>query len=179
MKTVREKIIIFYIFNKNQYHLADAFERFSKVLKGFETYWFTTKFTVVIGDPDDVKTALNADESFEKAFMYNLFFHDGLLVERKDNYKFHKKILNPIFNPAVLHTFVPKLNMAMDKVFKNYKIEGKTFDVRGMVFVYACRGAKDTILCNSVQELPDAVFEGIRTSAERYELFNLQDYYKD
>lgn len=131
---------------------------------------------MIIDDPDDVKTALNADESFEKAFMYNLFFHDGLLVERKDNYKFHKKILNPIFNPAVLHTFVPKLNLAMDKVFQNYDVDGKTFDVRGMVFVYACRGVKDTLFCNSVQgELPDCVFEGIRKGAERYKLFNLQD----
>lgn len=126
------------------------------------------KFAVIIDDPDDVKTALNSEESFEKAFVYNMYFHDGLLVERRDNYKFHKKLLNPVFNPAVLHTYVPKLNVAMDKVFRNYEIEGKTFDIRGMVFVYACRGVKDTLFSNTNdEEYPDETFEGIRRSAER------------
>lgn len=142
---------------------------FSKVLKGFETFWLGSRFFMIIDDPDDVKTVLNSDEAFEKAFMYDLFFKNGLVVETKENYKSHKKLLNPIFKTSVLHSYTPKLNNAMDKILDNYNFDGKTIDIRDMIFLYACRGVKDTLFEEAVHvEYPDECFHRIRRDGDRF-----------
>lgn len=54
---------------------------------------------------------LASEECFDKiGFLYKLFFKHGLFVLEGDEYKFHRKVINPLFNPAAMKSYLPIIN---------------------------------------------------------------------
>lgn len=148
---------------------SDLTEKFFRAMKDYETYWIGASFFVSIDNPEDVKTVLNSNAAFEKGFFYSLLFNYGLIVETKEHYKTHKKLLNPLFTPSALQSYIPKINESMDGILKNNQLDGLAHDVVDMSFAYACRGVLETLF-NDTFKLgsDDKVLNRLRVRADRF-----------
>lgn len=122
------------------------FEKFFKMLKGYETYWMMTDFVVCVDDPEDVKTVLKSKFALEKGMIYSKFFIHGLLVERRENYRSHRKLINHLFTTSALRKYIPTLNSNMNKILQIYQFNGKTINIGNLVSEYVCRNVLETIL---------------------------------
>lgn len=76
---------------------------------------------VVVREPEEIKTILNSDYSFEKPLMiYKCFFSYGLLTTGGDINKLHRKRVNPLFYPTKLQSYVPTLNAKVTTFLKRF-----------------------------------------------------------
>lgn len=72
-------------------------------------------------DPKDIKIALNAEECFDKpSLMYSLYFEYGMFVIGGDEYKLHRKTINPAFNIKSIQRYLPIMNMKMNELLQRF-----------------------------------------------------------
>lgn len=66
---------------------------------------------LIIRDPDDLKTILTSEECSAKlGYVYKLYFNYGLFVLEGDEYKLHRKAINPLLTPAAIKSYLPIIN---------------------------------------------------------------------
>lgn len=55
-----------------------------------------------------MKTILTSEECFDKlGYVYKLYFNYGLFVLEGDEYKLHRKAINPLLTPAAIKSYLP------------------------------------------------------------------------
>jgi cytochrome P450 len=82
----------------------------------------------ILQDPDDLKTLLNSEKSFEKPFYYKFYFKYGLLTIGGDKYKAHRKALSPMFMPSNLRSLIPTIDDKSRYFIEEYGSEWESDD---------------------------------------------------
>lgn len=92
--------------------------------------WVGPFLVYVVRDPEDIQTALNSDECFEKPAFYRQYFSYGMVVMGGDEYKLHRRITCPMFNPSALLNYLPKVNKKMNNFLKRFdeKLDSEEVD---------------------------------------------------
>lgn len=93
--------------------------------------WLRTDFTVIVRDPIDLQTVLNADETFKLSSSVDLVTKFELLTgDGGDNYKTQKKNVNPIMHELTILKKVLIINEEMDKFMTTFgnQLDGKRVD---------------------------------------------------
>lgn len=99
--------------------------------------WFGPNLIIGVADPYDMQTILNADECLDKPYLYrHLRNETGLFTSRKDEWKKHRRVLNPTFNRKVLKGFLPTFDKKARTLVKQLEryIGGESFDIYRPLF---------------------------------------------
>lgn len=84
---------------------------FSKCYESSFRLWLGPILVLMVRDAADLKIILNSEECFDKIdFIYKQLFTYGLLVMGGDEYKLHRKQINPLFYPMALRSYLPIIN---------------------------------------------------------------------
>ncbi|XP_018338177.1 PREDICTED: probable cytochrome P450 4aa1 isoform X2 [Trachymyrmex septentrionalis] len=99
--------------------------------------WLTLLPYVVLIEPEDIQVVLSSMKHTQKIFFYKLldnFLGKGLLTQNVDQWKIHRRILQPIFHRHVLEKFVEIFGNCADRlVDKLLEKDGK--DINITVFI--------------------------------------------
>lgn len=141
-------------------------QKFREIATHYDSLWLRGKFTVIIRDPEDIKTVLNAEESFEMISHVKLFTGMGLLIDSGEWYEEQRKTITPFLRESVLVQKVPLMNDVMDKFFRSggNDLDGVTIDAYriGMqIFNRATPG----VLFNYETELDSSEVQRMRENA--------------
>lgn len=155
---------------------SDIYDKFQKVLKGHGSFWLGDYLSVIIDDPDDLKTVLNSEETFEKSLHYRFFFKHGLFVDSGEHYKIQRKTLAPMFHPTNLRINMKITNERMNEFFDRYhsKIDGNRLDARDITFKFTTRTVIQTLF-DVKKEFSDHDIDAMRHDAEKYVAFNVKN----
>lgn len=108
--------------------LPDICGKFREIFKNYDSFWMTNEFTVILHDPDDIKTVLNSEETFEKTEHVRFYFKSGLLPDGGTKYRFERKRLIPLLRPSNLWSKLPIINKEMDIFFNDHQLDGQLVD---------------------------------------------------
>ena len=73
--------------------------------------WFGPVLMVLIHQPEDLHVVLNSDQCLSKPYMYRLTRNEtGLFTSKRDDWRLHRRTLNPTFNLKMLMSFIPTFN---------------------------------------------------------------------
>lgn len=100
------------------------------IFKNYDSLWLKSEFTVIIRDPDDIKTVLNSEETFEKPSHARVILDSGLIPDGGYKYKVQRKALIPFLSGSALLKKLPIFNEEMDIFLENFagQLEGKYID---------------------------------------------------
>lgn len=74
-------------------------------------FWFGQFFQVVINEPEHVQKVLNSKSCTDKAVFYDAFaFVKSMLVINTEDWRRHRKFIEPAFSPVILKSFLPTFN---------------------------------------------------------------------
>nr|CAD7203649.1 unnamed protein product [Timema douglasi] len=96
--------------------------------------WMGPKLLIFFTEPDDFEVILNHPNVISRSFSYKItekFFGQGLFNSRKEIWRRHRKIMNQIFNPKLVQSYVKTFNQE-SKILINLMEEhsdGNKFDV--------------------------------------------------
>lgn len=98
--------------------------------------WFGPSLVVGVDDPEDLQTILNADACLDKPYLYeHLRNETGLFSSKKDEWKKHRRVLNPTFNRKVMHSFMPVFHTKAQTLVQQLERHiGTSFDIYRPVF---------------------------------------------
>lgn len=103
---------------------------------------------MVVKDPDDIKTVLNSNESFEKGFLNHLFFKRGLFVDNGESYRNQRKhLIKSSFQPSAFRRHIPIINLEMDEIFKHFenKLSGNRVNAKKITARFSTRTVMQTV----------------------------------
>lgn len=84
--------------------------------------WLGPELLIGIDDPDNIQIVLNDDKCLNKPYMYDgLWNKTGLFTSKDSEWKWHRRMLNPTFNPKILMTFLPTINEKAQTLIKQLK----------------------------------------------------------
>lgn len=93
-------------------------------------FWIGYNLLIFPTDPDDLKTILNSPQCINKASHYSITLPNGLLQIEGDQWKMHRRLLNPCLSNAFLKTCFPNINAAAKQLcdaLKTIKSDGDFF----------------------------------------------------
>ncbi|XP_035894960.1 cytochrome P450 4C1-like [Anopheles stephensi] len=111
--------------------------------------WLGPFLLVVIDRPEMVQDILNSPDCLQKPFMYDFFrLNKGLFGAPAAMWRRHRKLLNTSFSPAVLKSFVPKLNAKAEQFTRELddKVSSECFDVHTLLARYTLVTISSTTL---------------------------------
>ena len=95
--------------------------------------WLTLLPYVMLVEPEDIQVVLNSMKHTQKIFFYKLFDNflgKGLITQNVDQWKVHRRILQPIFHRQVLEKFVGIFGKCADRlVDKLFEKDGKDTNI--------------------------------------------------
>lgn len=107
-----------YQVNKIFFPKIDFYSTLVSITQKFETtfkVWLGPLLFLMVRDADDLKTILSSEECFDKmGIIYKRYFSYGLFVLEGDEYKSHRKAINPLFTPAALKSYLPTVNKKVE-----------------------------------------------------------------
>lgn len=98
--------------------------------------WFGPSLVVGVDDPEDLHTILNADACLDKPYLYeHLRNETGLFASKKDEWKKHRRVLNPTFNRKVMNSFMPVFHTKSQTLVQQLERHiGTSFDIYRPIF---------------------------------------------
>lgn len=77
-----------------------------------------------------MKIILNSEECFDKIdFIYQQLFTYGMLVMNGEEYKLQRKVVNPVFFPAALKSYLPIVNDKLNSFMTRFDTRLKPNEV--------------------------------------------------
>lgn len=106
--------------------------------------WFGPSLVIGVADPEDMQTILNADQCLDKPYVYeHLRNETGLFASKKDEWKKHRRVLNPTFNRKVMNNFMSTFDTKSRTLVKQLERHiGTSFDIYRPIF----KALLDTIM---------------------------------
>lgn len=104
----------------------------AKVIQCPGKVWLGHELVVFVHTPENIQKVLNSKECLDKPKFYKFFkVPQGSLFGFVDDWRRHRKILNPGFNLEILKTFIPLFDAKSKKLIKifNSKCGESQFDV--------------------------------------------------
>ncbi|GAB0099772.1 Cytochrome P450 [Sergentomyia squamirostris] len=87
-------------------------------------FWVGTKLYIVVTQPQDMRTVLNASECLERCSVYQFIppvLGDGLLTMPVHDWKRHRKFMNASFSITILQNFCPIFNDSSKMLVKRVR----------------------------------------------------------
>ncbi|XP_059619192.1 probable cytochrome P450 313b1 [Phlebotomus argentipes] len=84
-------------------------------------FWVGTKPYVIVSQPEDMRTVLNAPECLERGSVYQFIppvLGDGVITMAVHDWKRHRKFMNSSFSVSILQSFCPIFNDTAKKLVK-------------------------------------------------------------
>lgn len=105
---------------------------YEKFGKDFYKIWFGNEIYIPILNPEMAKQIINSKKCLARPNFFTFFglphatFHGSL-----ENWRIHRKILNPAFNIKILKTFIPTFNEKSKKMVKSLEcfVDKGEFDI--------------------------------------------------
>lgn len=115
---------------------------------------------------------MNSELCFEKHSTYEFFFKYGLLSIGGNEYRWHRKLMNPLFTPANVRNLIPIINEETSSFLQNYAVllESQQIDMRRLMGKFTLRTVIRTFFGLHSYELTDQMVEKILTYADEFML---------
>lgn len=110
--------------------------------------WLGPSLVIGVDDPEDLQIILNSDACLEKPYFYeHLRNETGLFASKKDEWKKHRRVLNPTFNRKVLNGFMPTFHTKAQALVRQLDRHiGQSFDIYRPIF----KALTDMIMCTGL-----------------------------
>uniref|UniRef100_A0A182Q421 Uncharacterized protein n=1 Tax=Anopheles farauti TaxID=69004 RepID=A0A182Q421_9DIPT len=143
--------------------------------------WLGPYLLVVVDRPEMVQDILSSPDCVQKPFMYDFFrLSKGLFGAPADMWKRHRKLLNTSFSPAVLKSFVPKLNFKAEQFVHelNDYVSDECFDAHPLLARYTLVSIAYTTLGADLSVEKREVLEEYSSNAIRLFTASFERIYK-
>lgn len=102
---------------------------------------------MIVKDPDDIKTILTSERSFEKSYHYRLYYKSGLFVDSGESYKEQRKVLSSSLQPSAFRQHIPIINREMDEIFRHFenKLSGHRVNAKDITARFSTRTMIQTV----------------------------------
>lgn len=111
--------------------LSDLGLKIREIFSHYDSIWLRKDFCVIVRDPIDVQTVLNAEETFKLSSSVDLVTKFELLTgDGGEKYKAHRKNVYPIMHETAILKKLSIMNEEMDTFLKSFgiRLNGKSVD---------------------------------------------------
>lgn len=100
------------------------------------SFWFGPYFLIIVDDPAQLQQVLASKTCTDKALFYSAFcFEKSMLIINTEDWRRHRKIIEPAFNPNILRSFLPIFNANTRTFCKKLEacVDQPEFDISDMM----------------------------------------------
>lgn len=121
-------------------------------------------------NPEDIKIAMNSELCFEKHPTYEFFFKYGLLTVGGDQYRWHRKLVNPLFTPMNVRNLMPIINEETKSFLELYahEMESKQIDMRRLMGKFTFKTVIRTFFGMHSYTMTESELDEVLTTADEF-----------